>query len=236
MRRILNRIKEESAGAMVENVIVLPLVFIIIFFMILSAFMMHDRATIEAAAKRGAIYAASCISNPNYADLVGQTGELEIAYDRDNSTFSFTGVGKNVNAYRAFTGGADVTDKVETKVRAIVSKTRIPWLPQDSVKVECTQKNMFLYQDVQVTVQATYKLPKFFALFGLETNFSYEATAKTRTTDPDEFIRNADLIVDLISEVDDKLLGGRLQKVTNKISELATKVIDWVGGKDKKGS
>ncbi len=229
MRRILNRIKEEAAGAMVENVIVLPLVFIIIFFMILSAFMMHDRATIEAAAKRGAIFAASCISNPNYAELVGQSGDLDIPYDR--TTFSFTGIGKNVNAYRAFTGGNNVTSTVESKVRAIVAKTRIPWLPQDAVIVDCTQKNMFIYQDVTVKVTATYKLPKFFSLFGLETNYTYEATAKTRTTDPDEFIRNADLIVDLISEVDDKLLGGKIGKVTEKIGELATKVLDWVGDK-----
>lgn len=226
--RILSRIKEESAGAMVENVIVLPLVFIIIFFMILSAFMMHDRATIEAAAKRGAIFAASCISNPNYADLVGQSGDLEIPYGRENSTFSFSGVGKTVNPYRAFSGGNNVTGIVESKVRAIVAKTRIPWLPQDAVHVDCTQKNMFIYQDVMVKVTATYKLPRFFSLFGLETNYTYEATAKTRTTDPDEFIRNADLIVDMISEVDDKLLGGKLGKVTEKIGELATKVLDWV--------
>lgn len=229
MQRILSRIKEESAGAMVENVIVLPLVFIIIFFMILSAFMMHDRATIESAAKRGAIYAANCISNPNYASIVGQTGELDIAYDKANNTFSFSGVGKNVNAYRAFTGGNNMSTQVKAQVKKIVEKTRIPWLPQDAVKVEYSQKNMFIYQDVTVTVKATYKLPKFFALFGLETKYTYEATAKTRTTDPDEFIRNADLIVDLICTIDDKLLGNRLQKVTNKISELATKVLDWLG-------
>lgn len=229
MRRILSRIKEESAGAMVENVIVLPLVFVIIFFMILSAFMMHDRATIEAAAKRGAIYAASCISNPNYASIVGQTGELDIAYDKENATFSFSGVGKNVNAYRAFNGGNNMSTQVKAQVQKIVEKTRIPWLPQDTVSVEYKQKNMFIYQDVTVTVRATYELPAFFALFGLETNYTYEATAKTRTTDPDEFIRNADLVVDLVCMIDDKLLDNKLQKVTDKISELATKVLDWIG-------
>ena len=231
MRRILSRIKEESAGVMVENVIVLPLVFIIIFFMVLSSFMMHDRATIEAAAKRGAIYAANCISNPNYASIVGQTGELDIDYDKKNDSFSFSGVGKNVNAYRAFNGGNNMTTEVTAQVRKIVDKTRIPWLPQKSVEVEYKQKNMFIYQDVTVTVRATYNLPEFFQLVGLETKYVYESTAKTRTTDPDEFIRNADLIVDLVCMVDDKLLGGSLQKVTGKISELATKLIDWINDK-----
>lgn len=231
MRRILSRIKEESAGVMVENVIVLPLVFIIIFFMILSSFMMHDRATIESAAKRGAIYAANCISNPNYASIVGQTGNLDIASDQ---TFSFKGVGGNVNAYRAFNGGNNMTTEVTTQVEKIVANTRIPWLPQKSVDVEYKQKNMFIYQDVTVTVRATYNLPKFFSLVGLETKYVYEATAKTRTTDPDEFIRNADLIVDMIKLLDQKLLGGNLQKVTDKIGELGTKVVDWLNDKEKK--
>ena len=233
MRRIW---KEEAAGAMVENVIVLPLVFVVIFFMILSAFMMHDRATVEAAAKRGAIYAANCVSNPNYASIAGKTGELEIDYELGNNNFSFSGVGKKVDAYRAFTGGADVTDLVEDKVEAIVATTRIQWLPQESIDVVCTQKNMFIYQDITVTVSATYSLPKFFALFGLETNFAYEATARTRTTDPDEFIRNADLIVDLIVELDQKLLGGKLGEVTGKIGELAEKIVDWLPKGNEKGS
>ena len=99
------------------------------------------------------------------------------------------------------------------------------------VEVEYKQKNMFIYQDVTVTVRATYNLPEFFQLVGLETKYVYESTAKTRTTDPDEFIRNADLIVDLVCMVDDKLLGGSLQKVSGKISELATKLIDWINDK-----
>ena len=233
MQWLLKKIKDESAGAMIENVIVLPLVFIIIFFLLLSSFMMHDRATIEAAAKRGAVYAASCISNPNYATIVGQTGELDLPYTAENN-FNFKSVGGNVNAYRAFTGGNNMSSAVTTQVEKIIAKTRIPWLPQESVDVEYQQKNMFIYQDVTVTVRATYHLPEFFSLIGLETKYTYEATAKTRTTDPDEFIRNADLIVDLITMVDDKLLDNRLQKVTNKISDLATKVLDWLGDKSKK--
>lgn len=229
MQWIRNRIKEESAGAMVENVIVLPLVFIIIFFMLLASFMIHDRATIESAAKRGAIYAANCISNPNYANIVGNGGDMDPTAKK---TFSFSGIGKNVKAYRAFTGGMDVTGIVETQVRNIVNKTRIPWLPQESVKVDCTQKNMFLYQDVTVTVTATYKLPAFFKIVGLETEYEYKATAKTRTTDPDEFIRNADLIVDLIHDIDDKT-GGHIEKVKNTISKMATSLLDWLGT-DKK--
>ena len=225
MRCLWKKIRDESAGAMVENVIVLPIVFVVLISIIVTAFMMHDRATMEAAAKRGAIYAANCISNPNYATIVGQTGDLDVAKD---ANFSFSSVGSNVNAYRAFTGGTNVSDVVTRKVEKIVESTRISWLPQESVKVTCSQKNMFLYQDVEVVIEATYEIPEIFAMFGLDTEFEYKATAKTRTTDPDEFIRNADLIVDIITDID-TMTGGKLNTATTKIKELASKVLDWLG-------
>lgn len=225
MRYLWNRIKDESAGAMVENVIVLPIVFIVLISIIVTAFLIHDRATMEAAAKRGAIYAANCISNPNYATIVGQTGDLDVAKDAE---FQFSSVGRNVNAYRAFNGGADVSGVVVQKVTKIVEKTRITWLPQEAVKISCNQKNMFLYQDVEVVITASYKVPEIFAMFGLDTEFNYKATAKTRTNDPDEFIRNADLIVDIITDIDN-MTGGNLNKATTKIKDLATKVLEWLG-------
>jgi hypothetical protein len=234
MQRIWKILKDESAGAMVENVLVLPLVFMIVMYMIISAFMMHDRATIESAAKRGAIYAANCISNPNYASIVGQSGELDVA-ENVSTNFQFSSVGQKLKArYRAFTGGINVSGVVTQQVTKIVDNTRIPWLPQESVKVECHQKNMFLYQDVEVVVKAKYDVPGWFAIFGLDTEFEYKASAKTRTTDPDEFIRNADLIVDIITDIDNAT-GGKLGKATDKITELASKVIKWLGDDEKKG-
>lgn len=227
MRHIWTKMKEESAGVMVENVIVLPLIFIVIYSLILTAFMIHDRCTIEAAARRGAIYASHCISDPNYASLVGQTGELDIAQETDVNQFSFSGVGNNIQAYRYIFGGSDVTDEVRREVQKIVANTRIPWIAQETVKVDCEQKNMFLYQDVTVSVTTEYHLPVFFAAFGLETDYQYTAKAKISTTDPDEFIRNADLVVDLLTQVD-AALGGHISNALEKISTLGSKILDWL--------
>lgn len=226
MHTALEKIKDESASAMVENVIVMPLVFIVIFFMILGAFMVHDRTTVEAAAQRGAIYAAHCISDPNYAAIVGQSGELDVAQDRGADSFSFSGVGGNIKPYRYIFGGGSVSGVVESETRQIVNKTRIPWRPQESIRVTCKQKNMFLYQDVTVEVTSQYHLPAFFAAIGLETEYEYTGTARLSTTDPDEFIRNADLVVDLIAQVD-AATGNHLQNALDKIAALGTKILDW---------
>ena len=115
--QLYRRMKDETAGAMVENVIVLPLVFVIIIFMIVSAFLIHDRTTIEAAAKRGAIYASHCISDPNYASLVGQSGDLD--FSRSPESINFASVGQNIDAYRYIVGGASVQNVVEEEVKKI---------------------------------------------------------------------------------------------------------------------
>lgn len=218
------RIKEENAGVMVENVIILPLIFIVIYSLILTAFIVHDRSTIDAAAKRGAIYASHCVIDPSYASIVGQSGDLDISYDKG---FSFSGIGHNIKAYRYIMGGNSVQTFVVAEVTKIVEATRIKWRPMDTVKVSCNQKNMFIYQDIDVSVSANYSIPKFFAAFGIETDYEYTATATIAATDPDEFIRNADLVVDMITKVDN-ITGNNISKVLDKISALGDKLLDWI--------
>lgn len=225
MCRFWKRIKDESAGVMVENVIVLPLVFVIIIFMIVSAFLVHDRVTIETAARRGATYASHCISDPNYATLVGQSGELDFSKSVEN--MSFSSVGKNIKAYRYLTGGASVQGVVESEVKKIVNKTRINWVPQDSITVTCSQENKIIYQDVSVKVTSTYHLPGWIEWFGLESEYKIETEAKLAAVDPDEFIRNADLVVDLITQIDDAT-GGHIGKALDSISSMASKLLDWI--------
>jgi len=215
---------DERAGAMVENVIILPLIFIVIYSLILTAFVVHDRSTIDAAAKRGAIYASHCVIDPSYASITGQSGELDIA---SNKSFSFSNVGKKINAYRYINGGENVASYVSNEVTKIVEKTRIKWRPMNTVQVSCNQKNMFIYQDIVVSVSADYSIPKFFAAFGMETEYNYTATATIAATDPDEFVRNADLVVDMVTKVDN-MTGNKIEKVLDKISTLGDKVLEWL--------
>lgn len=219
------KMKDESAGVMVENVIVLPVVFVVIIFMIISAFLVHDRTTIESAAKRGAIYASHCIADPNYASLVGQSGELD--FSKSVESISFSSVGKNIKAYRYITGGASVQGVVETEVKKIVSKSRISWIPQDSITITCSQENKIIYQDIDVKVTSTYHLPGWIEWFGLESEYKISTEAKISAVDPDEFIRNADLVVDLITQVD-SATGGHIEKALDSIASMASKLSEWI--------
>ena len=116
---------------------------------------------------------------------------------------------------------------METEVKKIVSKTRINWIEQDNIEVNCDQKNKLIYQEITVTVKSTYHLPAWFKLFGLETKYEMETEAKLAAVDPDEFIRNADLVVDLITTIDNAT-GNHIQKALDAISSLGTKMLDWI--------
>lgn len=230
LNRIKNRIKTESANTLVENVIILPLIFIIIFAILLTMFIIHDRSTLEAAAKRGAIYASHCIADPNYSNILSQSGNTagDLDIRQSVSGFSFTNLGKNIQPYRYLkpkTSG--LAGNVQAEVAAIVKETRIPWRELTVDQVTFKQSNMIFYQDVTVSIKAQYPLPKFFSSIGLDTNYNYEVKAKMTVNDPDEFIRNVDLVVDLIV-LADNATGGHIQNVMDKIGELGTKLLDWV--------
>lgn len=223
MRRLFQYIKNEKANAIVENVIVLPVVFVVIFAMIQTMFIMHDRSTIEAAAKRGAVYAAHCANDPTYSTLV-KGGELDLAGSA--AAFSFSGVSEDVNPYRYIYGVTKISGSVESEVKRVIEKTRIPWRDLEIVNVNCDIKNMFFYQDITVTIKADYSIPETFGAFGLDTDYRYSVTATATANDPDEFIRNVDLVVDIIAEIDN-MTGGHIKSATDKISEIGAKISDW---------
>ena len=160
MNRIKTWLKNEDANAMVENVIILPVILIIIYALIMTCFIVHDRGTIEAAAKRGAIYAAHCVSDPKYAKILSNSGSKKGVLDTDinisdgKSQFSFSGVNKDVQPYRYLTSSSmNISDKVVAEVNGIVNNTRIPWRKLKVDGVQFTSVNKVFYQDVTVTVK-----------------------------------------------------------------------------------
>ena len=228
--KIKNQIKDDRANAVVENVIVLPIVLITIILLIVMCFVVHDRSTVEGAAKRGAIYAAHCISNPNYAEILSQSnnsaGSLDVSVT--NGAFTFTGISKKINAYRYLKSSTSgLKGKVEKEVMAIVENTRIPWRNIDIVSVNFEQNNKVYYQDVKVTINVSYPISPVFAVVGMDSLYKYSVSAIMTVNDPDEFIRNADLIVDMIVEID-KRTGNKLSSIGDKIGSLAKKVVDWL--------
>lgn len=224
-------LKSEDANSMVENVIILPLIFIVIYFMLLMSFVMHDRATLDAAAKRGTIFAAKCISDPNYASILQRSGHDAGDLDTSVAIFnanSFDGVGNNIEPYRYFAMDvSEIENDTLTEVNGSINKTKLPWREIRSEDITVDINNYVIYQDVKVSITARYPLPAVFGAFGLPTDYVYTVEAMTAVNDPDEFIRNVDLIIDMVVMIDDKT-GNHLSKLTSKISDMGTKLKEFL--------
>ena len=226
--RLIQKIKEEKANSFVENVIVLPIVLFVIFALIVTCFIVHDKCTIEGAAKRGAIYAAHCVSDPNYNGILETSGnvkgELDMSIDVSNAdavkNLNFSGIGSSIHPYRyIFNSDASTIEaNTESLVQEIIKKTKFPWRDPHTDSVDCTIKSYVIYQDISVDVKGTIPIPQLFKVIGLEENFKYDISAKMTVNDPDEFIRNSDMVVDTIIDIDNKT-GGHVQKAVDKFKD-----------------
>ena len=235
MRKILWSIRQEEGTTMIEYIIVLPVIMIVLITFIMMCFVMHDRATLDGAAERGSIYAARCLSDPNYASILkesgNEAGKLDIS--PNVGTFSFSGIGKNIKPYRYVTGSnkTDVPALTEAEIKSIVESTRIPWRDIDIYNISVDMENKIYYQAVTVTLEVSYPLPKILEVIGLPASIDYTVVSTTLVNDPDELIRNADLVVDVIVWVDNRTgnkIGDMIAKANDIISNLSDKLSKYV--------
>lgn len=232
MRKIYQKIKSDEANTLVESVVVLPLIFIILFFLIMAMFVIHDRSTLDAAAKRGTIYAAKLVSDPSYDSLLlkagNQQGELDTTID-SLPLEAFEGYDDNIKPYRYLKlDKEEIENQTEKEIYEIITKTKIPWreIKTDDIKVSI--ENKVIYQNITVNITARYPLPTLFSAFGLPTEFEYKVSATTAVNDPDEFIRNVDLVVDTLFALDQSLLQGKGSEVLQKIQDMGSKLKDFL--------
>ena len=228
--KIYKKIKEEKAAIILESTIVLPLVFVVLFAMIFMGFILHEQSTIDGAAKRGSIYAARLISDPQYSKVIA--GAVSGASDPDavdlfKAEYGFSSLAP-IKPYRYFSNSkGEMESLVTAEVKRIIDKSNTGLHKIDIDNIDYFQENKVIYQKVAIEITSTYKLPNVFAAFNLPTEFELKTRSAMTVNDPDEFIRNADFAVDLVSEVI-RLVGET--DVGKSISEKLTKVIEF---KDK---
>lgn len=238
LKFVFEKIKDNRASAMVENVVVLPLVFVAIFSVICTCFVIHDRSTIEAAAKRGAIYAAHCIADPHNSTLVGNNEKGELDIPKDTNKFNFSALGTGIEPYRYIFGSDDsIPGKTKDYTYNIITHSCIPWKLIETKKedIEVDINSKFFYQEVTVTIKGKYPVPKVFKMVGQDKDYEYTATARMTVNDPDELIRNADLVVDTIAKVTDGTpIGEKIKKISGTISGIGEKITEFLSRTQKK--
>ncbi|MDL2301874.1 pilus assembly protein [Lachnospiraceae bacterium OttesenSCG-928-D06] len=232
---IANRKKTEDGYALVENMIVLPIVFLVVFAMLFLGFMLHAKTTIESAAKRGTLYASKLICDPQYEKIVAEAidetkGELN---ELSSKEFDFSRI-EHYEPYRyipflssKFSSGGttDLEASVQAYVQKIMNQNSTWMFTMDTDSIECEVVNYVLYQKVVVKIKTTYHLPAIFGLLGIPETYDLVAEEVLTVSDQDEFIRNVDFAQDLIVEIADstgitKAIGEPLGKLSNFVKKL----------------
>lgn len=226
-----DRKEQESGYAIVENVIVMPIVFVILFALLFAGFMLHAQCTIDSAAKRGVLYAAKMICDPQYetitaAAIDGTKGELnELAV----ADYNFASI-EHYEPYRylpflSSSGLNNVESKTSAYVQNIIDQTSTWMFTIDAGGINCEANNYFLVQSIKVTVSADYHTPKLFQMLGVEETYQLTSEAVMTVSDQDEFIRNVDFVVDMVSEVLESLgIKDQIVEPLNKLKNFLTKV------------
>lgn len=220
--------KREEGYALVENMIVMPIVFLIIFALLFTGFMLHAQCTLETAARRGVRYAAKQICDPQYAVVTAGAVDTTIGdlTDLSSKDFDFTSMG-DYKPYRYIPLlCGNYYNKIETNTREYVQKLidqNITWMfTMDTDSIICEAKNYVVSQNVKVEITAVYHMPRIFSYLGLPETYELKAADKFTVSDQDEFIRNVDFAADLLDR------AAAALKVEEKIGKPLSKMMEFV--------
>ena len=174
--------KEYGAVEVVEAAFVFPIVIFVVILLIYLGNLFYQQAKVDAIATRGAELLVAYYTNPMLT--------------KDSIPKKSTEI--NVKPYRYLLGDADAEGKVKKYIQDQLKKTGdglIAGMKLDAKVNTCEVKNYVLYQTAAVEIQYSIQLApmQFFGDSGL---YRLSTATVTAAADPDEFIRNVDMVMD----------------------------------------
>jgi len=180
---VLNKMKnEKGAVPIVEAALVFPIVIFVVLILIFYGNMLYQQSKVDAIAVRGAEYLAAMYTNPILQEDAIPTNSTEV----------------DVKPYRYILGDAEAETKAKDYIRELLGKTGTGFfknMEMDWTIKTCKIKNYVVYQTACVEIEYSIKLLPMRLLGGAEMFKCSNATV-TAATDPAEFIRNIDMIMD----------------------------------------
>jgi len=202
-------IKEENGAATIlEYTIILPLVMAIVFILIFTGHIQHQKAVLQAATERGTTLACRLIIDPNYKDIV--------TLDANNDKNDIDKIHKN-DPYRYLFRKSENMDEVEKYVRNIAISNTL--FGENTIEVTA-KSEAGIINKVTVSAKQNYKVPVVLPAFELPDIVTIEAESMAYVNQPAEFIRNADFALQLVKPLVDNISGA----ITSKVNGLFEKI------------
>lgn len=223
MNKIVKRMKSEyGAAQMVENIIVLPVVFAIIIFIIYLGQMQYQKSVIASTAERAIIWIEQAESNYQYKKMT----KLDLSNSASdtlapNTSILNSKVDRQPYRYVAglFSGKQDFSE-TESYIENYIESKEI--FPMGEASVKITTEGS-LYKKVKITIEQDLLAPEIIPGFDLPTVVKYTYEAESCVMQPSETIRNIDFACELAKPLIDKA-SNAIQEVKDKINSVFDKI------------
>jgi len=218
---IKDRIKNENGMVIVEAAIVFPVMFFVLFFIIFIGNMYYEQAKVDNIVLTYANKGAQYVADPSL-------------YNMDHGGNVPTDVnGLDIEPYRYIIGSisngtvSDIENKLSEQVKKEINnggliffsngKTNV--IGSDNSKI-ATFKNYVVYSTFVVQVNYEVKFPIRFLGAENPTIAKLSSRAEVSVNDAPEFIRNVDMVVDLL---DGTKTSDNIKGIFDKINEFIKK-------------
>ena len=202
----------------VEASIIVPLVILSISAVIYMGLLLYQRSLIQSAAE--AAVQAGAQAWVTGTDTIEASGPI----NADS---------KNFKLYRRiYDSEKDKRlEKIQDYALALSSRTEL--IPSFKSTAEAVLTDYAVYRKLEVRIYKHYRMPlgKLMKLFGGDDTVTISAKATSTINDPDEFIRTADLVIDIEKKLENKFpelkrIGDKTRETLNDMKDKLKKFVD----------
>jgi len=190
----MKELKNEKGMVIVEATIVFPIMFLVIFFLILMGNAYFEKCRVEAIVNEMTVDGAAYCADPylRYVDLNGSVPNFST----------------NSEPYRYFTDMKTVRDSITKDLYAKLDKISTGLFsgmkPSKNGNAKVNFNNSYLYSTFSIDLD--YKITVPIKLIGASDTFhiNYSSHAETPVTDVPEFMRNINMVEDYLDQTGEK--------------------------------
>ncbi|MCL2099458.1 MAG: pilus assembly protein [Oscillospiraceae bacterium] len=185
MFNIKKFIKDTGGDAVVEATFLFPIMILIFFALVLLSMYLPARASLQRATQQ----AASVVAD--------EKSDTWVLYDDAALSYGWKTdlPGVYMSVFQKFLTAED-EEKIENIVRSTDAAQFIT--PPGSLDVSCSTVNYVIYKEITVTAVRTIPMPPALSFVGIPEEIIITVTSTATVQNSDEFIRNIDIITDVI--------------------------------------
>ena len=206
--------KNENGDAMVEAVILFPIIIMVFAALVLLSLYLPTRAALQRATQ----YAATAIAT--------ERSDTWLFFDDSSMSYYWeTDKSKLKNVYAALFSGAGA-DASRGETIATTAESRGLSSKAGELTVQCSIVNRIVYSEVVVTAKREFTVPVDLSFIQFPKTIPIEVTSTAVVQNGDEFVRNMDLAAEFAGYLIEKFGLG---DIADSISSFGGKVSSFFG-------